>query len=120
MYLHMGDISKLMPKLTFTEMLLHRTTLAAVVIALMGSSLTFMDSRHASATDVERLITVIYDDKRDRLEFEISLIESRIRRLIVIVPERRSAAQTQELAELKSTRERYLRTLLIDENSRHD
>ena len=93
------------------EVLNHRITLALGVIALVGIGLGFMDSRHASASDVKDIADAIKADQIDRLEFEISEAERRAKRITRVPVDQRTVLDTQDLEDAMIQKERYLRKL---------
>jgi hypothetical protein len=87
-----------------------RLTIIAITATLIGGGLTWLDGRHASASDVSRLTESIEKERLSRIEFEIEEIERLARSIKRMPPEAQNAPQTQaRLLELQSRRERYLR-----------
>ena len=93
------------------EILNHRITLAIGVIALVGLGLGFMDSRHASAADMQQLTEMILDDRIEELEYKIEDIEAQISHIMSAPKEDWPDWAPQQLLDLENKRERYLRKL---------
>jgi hypothetical protein len=52
-----------------------RLTIRAITATLIGGGLTWLDGRHASASDVTRLTESIEKERLSRIEFEIEELE---------------------------------------------
>lgn len=96
---------------TTIEILNHRLTAAMAVLAIVGAGLAFMDSRHASAMDVQQLTDMIYDDRIEELEYKIEDIEAMIRRISMVPIAERTIWASQELINLNNKKARYIRKL---------
>ena len=96
---------------TAIEMLNHRITLVLGTLALVGLGLGFMDSRHASASDVQELTQMIWDERIEDLEYKIEEVELKKRMLMRTLPEDRPPWSNEELLELDNKKERYLRKM---------
>ena len=66
------------------DMLNSRLAAAVAIVTLMGVGLAFMDSRHASAMDVQALTDQIMISQIEDLEYKIQECELRIRRILLI------------------------------------
>jgi hypothetical protein len=90
--------------------LVARLTIIAITASLIGGGIAWLDSRHASASDVSQLKTSIDRERIERIEFEISELEraaQRIKRmpeLQQILPDTKA-----RIAEIEARRDRYLR-----------
>ena len=107
------------------EILNHRLTLAIGVITLIGFGLAFMDSRHASASDILEVREEIYDVGKsiqsiansisdaqiDELEFELTDLDRRAARINRIPEAERTEWNRLDLEDLDMLKERYLRKL---------
>jgi len=93
------------------EVLNHRLTFAIGMIALFGAGMTFLDTRHASASDVQEIVEAIKLDQLDRLEFEISESERRAGRITRIPEGQRTNWNKQDLEDAIIQKQRYLRRL---------
>jgi hypothetical protein len=92
------------------NMLVTRLTIIAITATLIGGGLTWLDSRHASASDVSALTVSIEKERLSRIEFEIEELERLARGIKRMPTAAQDAPQTQaRLLELQSRRERYLR-----------
>ena len=87
-----------------------RLTIIAVSISLIGGGLTWLDSRHASASDVSALSLSIDKERLSRIEFEIEELERINRDIKRMTVEEQASPQTQaRVLKLVSRRARYLR-----------
>jgi len=93
------------------EVLNHKITLAIGVITLVGMGLAVMDSRHASASDLQGLTQMILDDRIEDLEYKIEDVEDAIARIMREPTVDRAPWTDQELHDLENLKERYLRKL---------
>lgn len=82
-----------------------------LAVALMGGGLAFLDSRHASAMDVQQLTEMIHDDRVEELEYKIEDIEAVRRRILLVPLVERNDWEAQELINLKNKKDRYIRKL---------
>ena len=90
--------------------LMTRLTIIAVTISLIGGGITWLDSRHASASDVSALSMSIDKERLSRIEFEIEELERLNRAIKRMTVEEQASPQTQaRVLELESRRARYLR-----------
>jgi hypothetical protein len=90
--------------------LVARLTIIAITATLIGGGLTWLDGRHASASDVSALTESIEQERLSRIEFEIEELERLARGIKRQPVDAQNAPQTQaRLLELTSRRERYLR-----------
>ena len=96
---------------TAIEMLNHRITLVLGTLALVGMGLGFMDSRHASASDVQELTQMIWDERIEDLEYKIEETERRQHMIRRVPVEERPPWSNEELLELDNKKERYLRKM---------
>ena len=103
---------------TAIEVLNHRLSLAMMVLALVGSALAFMDTRHASAMDVKGLSAAIYDDRIQRLEYQIAEQEDEIVDILSIEVDDQTRQDLRDLNRARDRKEELLRRLdrLRDEN----
>jgi hypothetical protein len=87
-----------------------RLTVIAMTLTLIGGGIAWLDSRHASASDMSQLRQSIEDERLDRIEFEIEDIERQGRALKRLPVEEQNTPEgvTREL-DLKARRDRYLR-----------
>jgi hypothetical protein len=99
------------------EVLNHRLTALSITLMLVGGALAFMDSRHASAMDVQQLTQMIEEDRIEQLEYKIEDVEDQINRVLAVPEEERSEGIEQYLHDLTNKKERYIRNLerLINE-----
>ena len=72
--------------------LLTRLTIIAVALTIGGTTIAWLDGRHASASDVSELRTSIEKERLDRIEFEIEAIERRQRNITRMLDEDQSKA----------------------------
>ena len=93
------------------EMLNSRLSLALMILALVSAGLAFMDSRHASASDVHDLTEMIYETRIDDLEYKIEEVERRIARVLLIPEEEQTRYDANELDDLFNQKERYIRKM---------
>lgn len=90
--------------------LVARLTIIAITASLIGGGLTWLDGRHASASDVSELRTSIEKERLDRIEFEIAELERLGRNMKRMSPEEQASPQAQaRMLELQARRDRYLR-----------
>jgi hypothetical protein len=82
------------------EVLNHRITLALGVIMLVGMGLGFMDSRHASAMDVQKLTEMIEEDRIEELEYKIEDVEAAKVRILSVPEDKRTTWSDQQLIEM--------------------
>jgi hypothetical protein len=88
-----------------------RVTLVAGLLGIIGGGLAFMDSRHASSSEVQDLVHVIRGEQVNRIEFEIESVERAYKILKSIQVDDRTASQEIDLLDLEAKKERYLRKL---------
>ena len=81
------------------------------IIAMGASVLFWMDSRHASAGDIDRLTEAIKQSELSRLEYRIEETERRGRRILRIPENERTQFDNDELVDLELKREFLLREL---------
>lgn len=93
------------------EILNHRLTALISVLVLVGMGLAFMDSRHASAMDVQQISDFLYESRIDDLEYKIQECERRIRRILLIPEEERDLWDATQLDDELNKKEHYLRKL---------
>jgi hypothetical protein len=93
------------------EVLTHRLTALAIMLSLVGGALAAMDSRHASAMDVQQLTEMIQDDRIEELEYKIEDTEDQINRIQSVPEEDRYDGEDQYLHDLENKKERYIRKL---------
>jgi hypothetical protein len=87
-----------------------RLTIIAITATLIGGGLTWLDGRHASASDVSELTRSIEKERLSRIEFEIEEIERLARGIKRMSAAEQASPQSQaRLLELDSRRDRYLR-----------
>ena len=87
-----------------------RLTIIAVTMSLIGGGLTWLDSRHASASDVSALSMSIDKERLDRIEFEIEELERIYRGIKRMTVEEQSTPDVESrVVELEARRARYLR-----------
>ena len=87
-----------------------RLTIIAVTMSLIGGGLTWLDSRHASASDVSALSMSIDKERLDRIEFEIEELERIYRGIKRMTVEEQSTPDVESrVVELETRRARYLR-----------
>ena len=79
------------------------------IIALVGILVGVMDTRHASAGDVEQLYDVVVDGQIADMEFRLAEVEIQI--AILDARETLTEIERVTLSTLRSRRERYLRQL---------
>jgi hypothetical protein len=92
------------------NLLVTRLTIIAITATLIGGGLTWLDSRHASAGDVQQLTKSIERERLDRIEFEIAELERLVRGIKrMSTTEQASPGVEARLLELQSRRARYLR-----------
>jgi hypothetical protein len=101
-----------------------RLTIVAITATLIGGGLTWLDSRHASASDVSELTRSIEKERLGRIEFEIEELE-RLERGIKRMSAQEQASPEMQVREqeLKTRKDRYLRKreeLLQEVNMRLD
>ena len=93
------------------EILNHRLTSVVLILTLGGFGLGYMDTRHASATDVQDLVKVIQSDRIERAEYIIEDLERRSQNIERTPLASRSAQQSQELVEIELVKARQLRKM---------
>ena len=93
------------------EVMNHRITLLVGTLAIIGSGLAFMDRRHASASDVQDLTQMIWDERIEDLEYKIEELERRQANIRRVPEEDRPDWALQELLELDNQKERYIRKM---------
>ena len=87
-----------------------RLTIIAITATLIGGGLTWLDGRHASASDVTRLTESIEKERLSRIEFEIEeleRLERGIKRMSTV--EQASPEVQAREQELATRKQRYLR-----------
>ena len=90
--------------------LMTRLTIIAVTVSLIGGGLTWLDSRHASASDVSALSISIDKERLSRLEFEIEELERIYKGIKRMTVEEQSTPDVESrVVELETRRARYLR-----------
>ena len=99
------------PAINAIEVLNHRLTLVLSVIALVGAGLAFMDSRHASASDVQEVVNQLHESRIEDHEYKIEESERRIKRILQIPEADRDRWDLQDLQDAMDRKERYLRKL---------
>lgn len=96
---------------TTMEVLNHRLTALASILVLGGMGLAFMDTRHASASDMAALTQEIQSDRIDAIEYQIAETERRIKRILLIPAPERSQWDAVTLTEEMDRKEYLLRKL---------
>jgi hypothetical protein len=87
-----------------------RLTAITLAIAIGGSAMAWLDSRHASASDVSMLRDSIDKERLSRIEFEIDELERTVRGIMRTSAENQNTPMVKtRLMELKSRGDRYLR-----------
>ena len=81
------------------------------IVGMAAAALVWMDSRHASAGDIDKLAEAIKQSELSRLEYRIEETERRYKRIMRIPEEDRTAFDREEIIDLEGRREYLLREL---------
>ena len=96
---------------TAAEIMNHKLTAVVLTATILGGALTFMDSRHASAMNVQNLTLVLQASEVARLEYQLEETERRIRRIKRISEADRKPFENDDLVDLESKKEHLLRQM---------
>jgi len=89
----------------------HRGTESFITVATLVAVLTFMDERHATASEVQDLTNAIQSDRIERVEYHIEDAERRIKQIVVVPVAERTPYQVKDLLEAQYNKEMHLRKL---------
>lgn len=98
--------------------LVTRLTVVSLSISILVAVGAWVDSKYASAADVQALSDTIQDDRVERMEFMIERAERRMKYLKSIPEPALTEYQKQELMELEHEKEFLLRKLKRIEGSK--
>lgn len=88
-----------------------RLSVLAVTISLFTGGMAYLDSRHASASDVRDLTRILKASEIARIEYQIEEAERRIRRIHRVPEEERPPFEADDLIDIRARREHLLREL---------
>ena len=91
------------------EILNHRLTSAVMILTLGAVGLGYMDTRHASASDVQELARIIQSDRIERSEYIIEDLERRHQNITKTAD--LNDQQRQEVVQIELLKDRELRKL---------
>ena len=96
---------------TAAEILNHKLTTVVLTTTIVGVLLGYMDSRHASAMDVQKLTTAVQSSEVSRIEFQLDDVSRRYKRLIRIPEDERQQWEKEDIVDLEVRKEFLLRQL---------
>ena len=96
---------------TAIEILSHRMTVFTVALSILIGTLGYLDSRHASASDVQQLTEVIESAEIAQLEYLIEETQRRMKRIKRIPEGERDGWEEEDLIDLESRKEYLLREM---------
>ena len=99
---------------TLTEQLNSRVALViggATLIGFLFGSIAWLDSRHASAADIDDLTRLLKQSEISRIEYQIEEIDRRRRRILMIPPVERDRFDNADLEDMEARKEALLRQL---------
>lgn len=96
---------------TAVEIMNHRLTAIVLTATIVGGSLGFMDTRHASAMDVKSLTEILQASEIGRVEYMIEELDRRIRRIRRVPEVDRNQFDRDDLIDMEARKEYLLREL---------
>lgn len=96
-----------------TSVLKHRATESTALVMVLVAALTFMDERHAMASDFEVVVSTIQSMRTDAVEADITEAEDTIDDVMFIPEAERSPRDHRDLRRAQTRKARYVRKLEV-------
>ena len=81
-----------------------------LVSSLFGA-IAWLDSRHASASEIDSLTRLLKASEISRIEYQIEEIDRRVRRILMVPPVERDRYDNADLEDMRARKEALVRQL---------